>query len=87
MITRYENKQALRLTINHGDHGKTELAVGRDNSGDGLLILGLHRGQPLFDVTAFISFDEARELAEALTLATGEWEPKKERGLEEAAQS
>ena len=87
MITRYETKTHLSLTVNGGEPGKTELRVGRDNSGDGLLILGLHRGQPLFDVTAFISFDEARELAEALTLATGEWEPKKELGLEEAAQS
>lgn len=80
MITRYESATNLKLTVN-GDVGlrdKIEMSAGRDNSGDNVVILQLHRWSPLFDVTAFISFDEARELAEALTIATGEWTPKKE---------
>lgn len=75
MIERYESETNLRMSVGRQDHSRTELSVGRDTSDDGVIILGLRRWDPMFDVTAFLSFDEALELAQMLTEITGEWTP------------
>ncbi len=74
MIQKSENETHLRFCI--GEHPGMQISVSRDASGDGQLILDIRRSLPFLGVTAFLTFNEARELAEALTAAAAEWTPE-----------